>query len=50
MAFPSVPQRSLRSRQWPIAPILLLSAVLNLYRLQHIGIRGVGNYYYAAGV
>lgn len=48
MALPNPPRH--RRRPWALAPILLLSAALNLYHLGQIGIRGVGNYYYAAGV
>ena len=33
-----------------LGAILLLSAFLNLYRLNTIGINGIGNYYYAAAV
>ncbi len=37
-------------RRLPILAILLLSAFLNLYRLNLVGTNGVGNIYYAAAV
>ena len=36
--------------QLALAAILALSAFLNLYRLDQIGINGIGNPYYAAAV